>query len=173
MPLIFRQPSLADARAIAAWAYPAPYDFYNWDPADEPELLTMPAAGCSAVHDLVKGLIGFACFGIQGQVPGGARAGLYDAPGIDIGLGLRPDLTGLGLGLGFLEAIVVEACQRYDPPALRLTVAAFNLRARRVYERFGFRPAGSCVSPVRGAEVPFLVMVLTAPCATIGDARRL
>lgn len=46
-------------------------------------------------------LVGFFSFGAEAQVPGGD----YDnAKALDIGLGMRPDLTGKSLGLGFVEA---------------------------------------------------------------------
>ena len=58
-------------------------------------------------------------------------------PDLDYGLGLRPDLTGQGLGLEFFLAGLAFAHERYRPERVRLHVAAFNERARRVYERAG------------------------------------
>jgi ribosomal-protein-alanine N-acetyltransferase len=55
-----------------------------------------------------------------------------------IGVGLRPDLTGRGLGLSFLEQGIAFAIARYSPERFRLFVAAFNKRAITVYERAGF-----------------------------------
>lgn len=51
---------------------------------------------------------------------------------------VRPDLTGRGLGQSFVEAVVEFATQTHAPESLRLTVAAFNRRAIRVYEKCGF-----------------------------------
>jgi hypothetical protein len=53
-------------------------------------------------------------------------------------LGMRPDLTGRGLGEEFVHAGLRFARETYSPPAFRLTVATFNQRAIRVYERAGF-----------------------------------
>lgn len=145
--------------AIVGWHYPPPYDFYDWDPADDPELLLMlPASGFLAVRDEADVLVGFACFGVGGQVPGGIAGGYYDAPLLDIGLGLRPELTGRGLGLPFVLAILDEGRRRFRPPGFRLTVAAFNQRAIRVYERAGFELGPTFDSPAGGDAVPFRLM---------------
>ncbi len=50
------------------------------------------------------GLAGFCCYGQDAQVPGGD----YAAPAIDVGLGMRPDLVGQGLGDEFLRSILAH-----------------------------------------------------------------
>ena len=64
--------------------------------------------------------------------------GDYSASALDIGLGLHPDLVGQGYGGAFIEAILAFATQTFTPEALRLTVAAFNHRARQLYEDLEF-----------------------------------
>lgn len=56
------------------------------------------------------------------------------------GFGMRPDLTGQGLGPGFVEACARFAADlhRYPGEYIRLGVAAFNTRAIRCYEKAGF-----------------------------------
>ena len=85
-------------------------------------------------------------------------AGLYGEPLLDVGLGLRPDLTGRGLGLGFVAAVLALGRERFGPVGFRLSVAVFNERAIRVYERAGFVRGETFLSPVGGVATAFLLM---------------
>jgi [ribosomal protein S18]-alanine N-acetyltransferase len=58
---------------------------------------------------------------------------IANPPDLDYGLGLRPDLTGQGLGLEFFRAGLAFARERYEPQCVYLHVAEFNERARPVY----------------------------------------
>ena len=120
-----------------------------------------PAAGYAAATDEAGELVGFFCFGAGGRVPGGERAGVYAEDAVDVGLGLRPDLTGRGLGGAFVAAGLAHGRAVLTPPPtrFRLSVAAFNERAIRVYERAGFRAGPRFTSPVGGVEVAFVLMV--------------
>lgn len=80
-------------------------------------------------------------------------------PDLDYGLGLRPDLTGRGLGIEFFLAGLEFAREQYEPRRVFLHVAEFNERAIRVYERAGFVVVSRHVrSFERFGEVPFLTM---------------
>jgi [ribosomal protein S18]-alanine N-acetyltransferase len=79
----------------------------------------------------------YCSFGPDGQVAGGE----YSTPALDIGLGLRPDLTGQGQGSRYVNAVIAFASSTYKPDRLRVTIAAFNRRALRVWEKAGFRVA--------------------------------
>jgi [ribosomal protein S18]-alanine N-acetyltransferase len=71
-------------------------------------------------------------------VPGGA----YDDSALDTGGGLRPELTGKGLGRQAIQAGLAYGVARFSPPAFRVTVAAFSLRALRVIQDLGFSEVG-------------------------------
>lgn len=142
-----------DASAIAAWRYEGIYAFYDMDrdPDDLAELLD-PASWDSLYHSVVDergDLVGF--FGFHA-----------DEGTVEIGLGLRPDLTGQGLGLAFLEAGLTYARQEYRPVMFRLAVAAFNERAIRLYERVGFQRGRIYLSETNGGTFEFLEMVRNA-----------
>jgi RimJ/RimL family protein N-acetyltransferase len=79
--------------------------------------------------------IGFCSYGIDGQVPGGN----YTEDALDIGLGMKPELTGQGRGEDFFGAILKFAEKNMNPDTCRLTVAKFNERALTLYKNFGFR----------------------------------
>jgi [ribosomal protein S18]-alanine N-acetyltransferase len=127
-----------DAHAISGWRYEEPYSIYDGDPTSV-EALLLPRFSYHSVYDEHGDLVGYFCFGEDAQVATGRRLGHYESePALDVGLGMRPDLTGRGLGEEFLHAGLRFARETYSPPAFRLTVATFNRRAIRVYERAGF-----------------------------------
>lgn len=127
-----------DARAIARWGYEEPYSIYDGDLGNTAELLN-PDHRYHAVVDGRGVLIGYFCFGPDARIPAGGKLGLYEDEDIlDVGLGLKPDLTGRGLGEEFMRAGLDFAEAAYAPRAFRMTVAAFNRRAILVYERLGF-----------------------------------
>jgi RimJ/RimL family protein N-acetyltransferase len=128
-------------QVISTWRYPEPYDFYDGDaePVLNPERFF-------AARDEQGDVLGFYYFEEK-------------RPDLDYGLGLRPDLTGQGLGLEFFRAGLAFAHERYRPRQVFLQVAEFNERARRVYEQAGFRVVSSHVrSFERFGDVPFLTM---------------
>ena len=69
---------------------------------------------------------------------------------------MTPDLVGKRLGLGFVLAGLEFTEDRFGASKFRLTVATFNERAIRVYERAGFWRAETFSSD-KGDS--FLVMV--------------
>ncbi len=194
----FRPLTEPDARQIARWRYPAPYNFYDLPEDAWPDLLGLgqdfqaadiapgstspgiPAAGGrtdSWLPEIVRRVFrrahpadrvrlnpnpapaGFVCFGSEAQVSGARDAGLYVDAALDIGLGLRPNLTGQRVGAAFFAACVDHAIQTRHPTGLRLAVATFNTRAITVYRQAGFRPVATRQSPVRGRQVEFVIMV--------------
>jgi ribosomal-protein-alanine N-acetyltransferase len=81
---------------------------------------------------------------------------------VEIGLGLRPDLTGRGLGSSFLAAGLDFARQRFAPERFVLSVATFNERAIKVYERAGFARVRVYMHSTAGREWEFVEMSRSA-----------
>src|ERR1700751_4981124 len=104
-----RLEAAADAmfRERDAWRYDPPYDFYDSDglPVKNPEFFF-------AVRDDEGALIGFYFFEPVGDA-------------LFYGFGLRPDLTGRGLGEQFVLAGLKFACPIYGRRRVVLDVAAF------------------------------------------------
>jgi ribosomal-protein-alanine N-acetyltransferase len=150
----FMQLSQEDAEAIAEWRYPEPYAFYDWsaDVAGLVELLDPSLRGGAywAVEDDAGELVGHFSFKPK------------DERTLEIGLGLRPDLTGLGLGGAFLTAGLEFARGRFAPERFVLSVATFNERAIKVYERAGFAPGRVYMHSTGGGEWEFLEMARPA-----------
>ena len=111
---------------------------YDGDPASVPSLLK-PCFLYHSVYDECGELVGYFCFGEDARVTAGRQLGVYEKePAVDVGLGMKPNLTSQGLGTEFVLTGLRFAKENLSPPAFRLTVASSNLRAIRVYERVGF-----------------------------------
>lgn len=151
-------PLTVDAvRALLQWRYPEPYALYNTNGENEAEELSYfldPRHAYYALYDDAGQLVGFCCFGQEARVPGGD----YSEAALDIGLGMRPDLTGQGHGDNFLAAILAYAEQEFETRQFRATIATFNGRSMRVFAKAGFRPVQTFFSR---SEPPreFVVMV--------------
>ncbi|WP_219835110.1 GNAT family N-acetyltransferase [Paenibacillus sp. R14(2021)] len=124
-----------DAESIVKWRYEQPYHFYDHESTPEAvqELL---AGNYYTVFDNHDGLLGFYCVGSSAQVP--SESYDYVDSYLDIGLGMRPDRTGMGKGNEFLSFVLRSIKEQYANKPLRLTVAAFNQRAIRLYRHFQF-----------------------------------
>lgn len=124
-----------DVREFAAWRYDVPYDVYEIDMTVDEAVAHFLEPGINC-HTLFDGnvMVGYCTFGDDAQVPGGN----YDADGIDVGLGVKPELTGAGQGNRFVAAVVAYALVTFDPPQLRVTIAVGNIRALRVWSDVGF-----------------------------------
>jgi ribosomal-protein-alanine N-acetyltransferase len=146
----FIQLSQDDAEAIAKWHYSEPYSFYDWsaDVDGVRELLepTLRGEAYWAVKDHAGELVGHFSF-----KPREERT-------FEIGLGLRPDLTGRGLGGAFLAAGLGFAREQFSPERFVLAVATFNERAIKVYERAGFARVRVYMHSTGGGEWEFLEM---------------
>jgi ribosomal-protein-alanine N-acetyltransferase len=81
---------------------------------------------------------------------------------LEIGLGLRPDLTGRGLGAAFVDAGLEFARVRFAPKRFVLAVATFNERAVKVYERAGFARGRVYMHSTAGSEWEFIEMSRSA-----------
>ena len=138
-----------DAEEILAWRYPPPYDFYDMgqDPADAAVYRDVDFQAEHLVAERDK----------QGRLRGflelTARDGL-----VEIGLGLRPDETGRGLGQSFVESALAHVLAGHGPTVCRLHVATFNRRAITVYRCAGFREVGQESRRLLGRDWEFLVM---------------
>jgi ribosomal-protein-alanine N-acetyltransferase len=142
-----------EAIEISGWHYEPPYDFYDArsDQDDLQELLDPERrkGAYFSVFDEGGTLAGFFQFEREGTT-------------VDVGLGMRPDLTGRGLGVGYLLAGLEFARGRFSPERFTLSVATFNERAIRVYERAGFERSSVYKHSTNGGEYLFLSMVREA-----------
>lgn len=144
------------------WKYPPPYDFYDAtaDPEDYDEFVN-PASWPDFFYKAVQSVdvLGFLTLSL-------------DAGRGEMALGLRPDLTGRGLGLVDMEACIEQA--KRDLPGehqLKLSVATFNSRAIRVYEKAGFSVRRTYMQETNGGHYEFVEMALRAVQLNEGKSR--
>jgi [ribosomal protein S18]-alanine N-acetyltransferase len=76
----------------------------------------------------------------------------------DIGLGMRPDLTGKGKGIGFLREGMDFIQSEFSPRNITLSVATFNQRAIKAYRKVGFTDKKTFTQDTNGRKFEFLKM---------------
>lgn len=159
MPLTIVPLRRSAARMITSWHYPDPYSIYDmdmrWPMVIQQFFLFLggsiyyaafrPGTGTGESAELV----GFFSFVLRSAV-------------LDVGIAMRPDLTGRGLGLSFVLAGLDFARKTFAPASFRLDVAVFNQRARRTYERAHFHVTRTVYRRIRGREYPCLEMIRNA-----------
>ncbi|WP_100012113.1 GNAT family N-acetyltransferase [Lentibacillus sediminis] len=145
----FSEMSQEQAENIASnWHYEGKYSFYDVE-ADEEDLVEfLDPKKREDSHYIVKEgeeEIGFFSFNDKGDA-------------IDIGLGMKPELTGRGLGLGFFKAGLRFVLSNYNPKEITLSVATFNDRAIQVYKKAGFESVETFMQDTNGSSFEFLKM---------------
>jgi len=127
-----RELTVDEAERPLGWRYPKPYATYDADGPLRREL------GFFAVEDDDEDLVGYGCIGAEARVPG-----VEEEPGtVDVGYGMRPDLTGQGRGREFVRAILAHVAAGQPDARLRMSILRWNERSRRVAEAHGFRIVG-------------------------------
>ena len=134
----YRSANEATAREFVSWKYEPPYDIYNLLPEEEEKMVQYnidPANNVNAMFDQDDKLVGYCSYGRDAQVPGGN----YSEEALDIGMMIKPELTGQGLGVAYARNVIQNGINIYSPEKLRVTIAAFNKRAIRVWQKNGFK----------------------------------
>ncbi len=156
MPLNIQSLDEANARKIAGWHYDAPYDFYNLNSKEIEQNIHYFLDLQNNFYGIFaepREFIGYCSFGKDGQVPGGN----YSKPGLDIGMGICPNLTGQGQGRCYVATVLNFAQQMFAPSIMRVTIAAFNRRALQVWYGMGFDSVDTFEHQY--LDVPFIILV--------------
>ena len=145
----------ANADQIAReWHYNDMYSFYDMenDPEDLEEIITPKLRGDKyyQVVDDQDELVGYFCLERLSEEK------------VEVGLGLRPDLTGRGLGLNFVKEIEAFIQNNFNYELIILSVASFNKRAIKVYQRAGFKIDGSKLQKSNDGVYEFINLSKTA-----------
>lgn len=154
--LRFRRLTVREAIAASRWRYPGDYAMYNLGmiPLAIGALMSTPAFTSSRIT----------CYAIA--TPSDPLIGVFSliwrGSDVEMGIGLRPDINGHGLGLAAMRLGMEEARERYAPKTFSLNVATFNRRAVSVYERAGFLPTGVKTIHFRGKPFEEMHMARSA-----------
>jgi len=145
----------ANADQIAReWHYSDMYSFYDMqnDPEDFEEIIT-PRLRANKYYQILDDkdeLVGYFCLERLSEEK------------VEVGLGLRPDLTGRGLGLNFVKEIEAFIQNNFNYELIILSVASFNKRAIKVYQRAGFKIDGSKLQKSNDGVYEFINLSKTA-----------
>ena len=153
MVRLLRRPLTEDeARDLAGWAYPAPFDVYDSGDAGLFRQRTSDGEGYYPAVDDAGRLVAFAVVGAEARV-----RGQEPAEGVvDVGVGVRPDATSRGVGTALLPQVLALAADLTGATAARAAVAAFNERSLALCRSAGFREVRSFPGP---GDRPFLELV--------------
>ncbi|AEI46160.1 GNAT family N-acetyltransferase [Paenibacillus mucilaginosus] len=143
------------ARVICTWTYPPPYDIYNWKPWE-----TLLVRGEEFADPDIRQKQYRSVLDEEGRLTGFAQ--LFPMAGVTrLGLGLRPDLRGSGLGTAFVRAIAEEALRQKPANEIDLEVLTWNTRAIRTYEKAGFEITDTYERMTPNGPAEFHCMVWT------------
>ncbi len=118
------------------WHYDPPYNYYDLAPEYFPGLLNLDYRYHHVLNQSGE-LDGFCCFGEDARVPGGVYSE-GEPRVLDIGVGLKPELTDQGLGKDFVAAVLNYARDTYQSEIFRVTIADFNQRSLKTFQSLRF-----------------------------------
>lgn len=152
MSYTLRKRTKEDVLEFITWTYEGDYSFYNNNIQEEK----------------VKGFLHsidtdryFSVINDEGDLIGNCEFFNVGEDGeeiIAVGVQMKPALTGNGLGLKFIQAIIEQGRKFLKYRHLELAVVDFNQRAIRVYEQAGFKRKGEFQNCIRGREYRFIIM---------------
>lgn len=146
----------SSVRAILNWRYEPPYDIYNdLEEGASLQYFLHPQNNFYKIMTVNSELVGYCSFGQDEQVAGGD----YYDEALDMGMGIRPDLTGRGKGIEYANAVLEFGEGLLKPKALRVTIAAFNKRALRLWQKLEFEHQQSFERKCDGMQFVVLVRV--------------
>ncbi|MGH4123395.1 MAG: GNAT family N-acetyltransferase [Clostridium sp.] len=148
MKFEFRKPTESDAKDTVTWKYEGEYSFYNNDKTEAKKQWVSNIhneENTFAIYDEKSELIGNCSFD-------------YEDGQINLGLQIRPSLTGKGRGTEIVKAILEFGKEKYKFNDIELLVAKFNKRAIKIYERLEFKITEEFMWHVNGEDKEFVAM---------------
>ncbi|WP_414053526.1 GNAT family N-acetyltransferase [Macrococcus equi] len=140
------------AEQISTWDFGEGYEFYNIN--EDPYVIETFLNGHYYVIFKNDIIFGFFCDGDSARMHDEYE--ICDDM-IDIGFALHPNFIGHGYGRQFIKLIMNYYGDSFK---FRLTVAAFNQRGIRLYEKMGFIEQKRFFETIEGTTYEFIVMVM-------------
>ena len=150
MKIKFRKPVESDAADIATWRYEGEDAFYNNDKTEAKSEWARnihKEENTFVIYDERNELIGNCCFDYDD-----------DEDVFLLGVQMRPELTGKGMGTEIVKSILVFGRSKYKFDKIAMLVAKFNKRAIRLYEKLGFEKIDEFTWNVNKWEKEFIAM---------------
>jgi len=124
------------AREFLTWKYEPPYEIYNYSPENFERDLAYHLDPTNNLYSMFREdeLVGYCSYGRDARVSGGD----YSEEALDIGMMIKPELTGQGNGSKYANAVIHYGISKYNPEKLRVTILKTNKRAMKVWEKNGF-----------------------------------
>lgn len=119
------------AKEICTWKYKKPYDIYN---LLDTEIVAMSNWDIAMEEEHKKEFV--AIYDDKDMIAYGRIN--KESDGVYLGLGLRPNRCGVGMGSHITKLLTNEAVRRYPDSKIVLEVRTFNIRAIKCYEKAGF-----------------------------------
>jgi RimJ/RimL family protein N-acetyltransferase len=123
---------------ILSWRYDESLNLYNPNPSEIEETVQDFINLKNAYYSIFNNrneLVAYCCFGADARVKGGN----YDIDALDVGFGMRPNLSRRGITFRIINAVYDFAKSYFSTTLFRVTVAEFNQQAIRLYEKAGFQ----------------------------------
>lgn len=140
------------AKAVCTWAYSGVYSVYNLLPWEMVVENHWQLADEDARREI------FHTIYLDGEMIGFGRIQRGEDR-IDLGIGLKPDYCGKGIGLPAMEALTDRAIHLYPDEIIGLEVRQFNTRAIKCYEKAGFKIVNKYMKETFNGYVPFALMI--------------
>jgi len=136
---------------VSNWHYDDVYSFYDMA-ADEDDLKIF--MDTKNWHNIIRAVLN------ENDELAGWASFYTENDEFWLSLGLRPDLTGQGLGAEFVSECVRYATSHYRliKDTIKLAVALFNQRAIKVYQRAGFTETNRTIRDTPIGKVDFIEM---------------
>lgn len=158
------------ARVVLSWIYPPPYQMYNEDPTRIEPLVREVLRPDFRYYTVAQGrdpIVAYCCYGLDARVDGGD----YELNALDIGLMVRPDLNGRGRGGEYAGAVLRFAQVHFPQRQWRVTIAEFNQRAQRVWNKLGFEQMQTFARQRDGIAFGVWVLVTDGQASQQGRSR--